>query len=129
MSSPQLAFSKLNSISPGRSPGRKLKKPRRRPKISPTRKRPLSPLSNEISIKEFEADTSPKTTPIRPQSLKNLAIEMANSKEKQPGCFGKFCKKVASKFTRRRGGKKKRRRTRKRRKGRRSRASQLPRRR
>ena len=117
MSSPQPAFSKLNSISPGRSPGRKLrklKKPRklrkqrktrRRPKISPTRKRPLSPLSNEISIKEFEADTSPKTTPIRPQSLKNLAIEMVNSKEKQPGCFGKFCKKVASKFTRRRGGK------------------------
>jgi hypothetical protein len=142
MSSPQPAFSKLNSISPGRSPGRRPgrrqgrrpgrrpgRKTRRRPKISPTRKRPLSPLSNERDIKEFEADTSPKTTPIRPQSLKNLAIEMANSKEKQPGCFGKFCKKVASKFTRRRGGEKKRRRTRKRRKGRRVRARQPPRRR
>ena len=120
------AFSKLNSksISRKRSPGRRRRKTRRRPKISPTRKsgtpRPQSPLSNEIKIEEFKADTSPKTTPIRPQSLKNLAIEMANSKEKQPGCFGKFCKKVASKFTRRRRGcKRKRRKSRKRRKGRR----------
>ena len=131
------AFSKLNSKSKDKIRRRKTVKR----KISPRRKpRPGSPLSNERDIKEFEVDTSPKTTPIRPQSLKDLAIEMANSKEKQQGCFGNFCKKVASKFTRRRrGGKRKRRKTRKRRKsrkrqrkrrkGRRGRASQPPRRR
>ena len=134
MSTPHPTFTRLdrsNSIvrrkkskrrSPGisirrRSPGRKLRKTRR--KISPKRSRPKSPLSNEISIKEFDVDTLPKErkTPKEQKTLKDLAIEIANSKEKQPGCFGKLCKKVTSKFTRRRGGKRKRRKTRKRRKG------------
>ena len=77
-------------------------------------------------------DISPKErkTPIQQKSLKDLAIEMANSKEKQQGCFGNFCKKVASKFTRRRrGGKRKRRKTRKRRKGHRGVRGSPPRRR
>ena len=119
--SSQLAFSKLNkSKSKGKNKIRRIKTIRRRRKISP-RKRPGSPLSNEIKIEEFEVDTSPKErkTAIKQKSLKDLAIEIANSKESQPsGCFGNFCKKVSSKFTRR-GGKRKRKRTRKRRRKRR----------
>ena len=134
--SSQLAFSKLNkSKGKGKNKIRRIKTIRRR-KISP-RKRPGSPLSNEIKIEEFEVDTSPKErkTPIKQKSLKDLAIEIANSKESQPsGCFGNFCKKVSSKFTRRGGKRKrKRKRTRKRRsksrKGRRGVRGSPPRRR
>ena len=115
--SSKLAFSKLNK-SKSRKKIRRIKTIRR--KISP-RKRPGSPLSNEIKIEEFDVDTSPKKrkTPIKQKSLKDLAIEIANSKESQPsGCFGNFCKKVSSKFTRR-GGKRRVKRTRKRRRKRR----------
>jgi hypothetical protein len=120
--SSQAAFSKLKRKSKSKSKGknkiRRIKTIRRR-KISP-RKRPGSPLSNEIKIEELNVDTSPKEriTPVKEKSLKHLAIEMAN-KESQPSCIGKFCKNLSSKFTRRRGGKRKRRKTRKRRKGRR----------
>ena len=116
---------KSQKRSPQRILSKKKSSRKTRRKISPKRKsgtpRPKSPLSNERDIKELlKVNTLPKErkTPKEQKTLKDLAIEIANSEEKQPGCFGKLCKKVASKFTRRRrGGKRKRRKTRKRRKG------------
>ena len=120
MSSRQPAFYRLKnkSKSKGKNKIRRTKTVRRRRKISP-RKRPGSPLSNEIKIEELEVDTSPKgrktPTPVKQKSIKDLAIEIANSKESQPSsCFGKFCKKLT-----RRGGKRRVKRTRKRRRKRR----------